>query len=128
MSADLNPHSLTYAAPRVLLERVSRHRTSRRIGAMVFCSIAAAYLLIFPGRTQPDYVLRMFARGIGSVFLICGLIEAYCWIWGEDEIIRITEDGIEQGAKMWRWRQIYYFGAELRFSAGDEVIVSFCGK
>jgi hypothetical protein len=119
------PHPLAYAAPRVLFERVRHHHTSNHLESLIGLTLGGALVLVFPARTLHDGRRRWIAAGIGCAALLAAMITAYKWFWGEDKIIRITEDGIEEGRRMWSWSNVEFFGGIFR---GNDVYITFAGK
>jgi hypothetical protein len=108
---------LDYANPRPFFTGVYRHHSRNgmwAIGAMllfgfVFCSIPFAAL-------TADTVPRIVFGSAGAASLLAGAYLAGCMILKKEDVVRITEDGIEYGRRRWHWQQISKVGGTGRTS------------
>lgn len=115
-------HSLTYAGPRVLFQRKNLHRTLSNIVGGVIGLITVLFILWGTWYTSELHI-RLTAWGVASILAAVAAAGIYNWIYGKDKFVRITEDGIEDGDKLWSWQKIHDFGGY--FSSDEEVTIQF---
>ena len=106
----MKPVPLNYSAPRTIFAGTFQFRTTRSIvGAIAFGVFGAGFIcsgLFLDAR----WLGRLGLAGFGIGAMVVAAFLFYRWITRHEVAVRITEEGIESGRKIWAWHKISLIG------------------
>lgn len=114
MSKQGHPATLAYSAPRVFFER-RFHFRSLDTTVQIFATAGFGAVFAYAAWSHAS---RASAGGASSInFAVITAIVAvvcfaylghYLWAWAANRVdaVRLTEEGVERGTKVWRWERV----------------------
>jgi hypothetical protein len=111
---------LGYSNPGVFFAGARRYRSAAGAAGIVVgaafagaCAVIAMRIMGPGGAGLPLHARWPWAGSIGLVAALVAALTVYAaWGWaaGLEVPVRVTEEGIENGRRVWRWQQVSGFG------------------
>jgi hypothetical protein len=115
-----SPPALAYSNPTVFFAGAARYRTRRGLFGVAGGAVAAAgfglitrRLVTGWGAGLPPAGQWAWAASMGvltAIMLAATAYAAWAWAVGLEVPVRVTEEGVEQGRRVWTWDQVSDFG------------------